>query len=84
MSTVFLCFPRTVPDTPLNFKPYAVDNTTITLQWDIPWMFNGELDLFVINGEGSSFLEYENTYDSYGSIEILIEKELPTYYYTVI
>jgi len=47
--------------------------------WDIPWIFNGILDMYIIN-----FEEMSDTNSSIRAIEITIYEEVPSYNYTVI
>jgi len=53
----------------------------MTLKWDIPWIFNGALDMYIINVEEMSDM---NLYSSMRAIEIAIYEEVPSYNYTVI
>jgi len=72
-----------VPDSPNNLKYNEIGNTTIGLQWDIPWIFNGELKKFIINLEEVSSIDIDTCCNSIESKDIEFEDELPTYNYTV-
>jgi hypothetical protein len=43
-----------VPSPPLNLKCINITSTTVTLQWDIPWVFNGLLKSFFITVQDTS------------------------------
>lgn len=60
-----------------------INNTNFTLQWDIPWIFNGALKMFSINAEEISALDMNTCCDSITPIEIPFDEELPTYNFTV-
>lgn len=81
---MLLLFEYTVPDSPTNIKTTEIGHTTITVQWDIPWILNGVLKTFIINVEEISSLDVNSCCASIAPIEIPIEEELPTYNYTVI
>jgi len=53
----------------------------MTLKWDIPWIFNGVLDMYIINVEEMSDMRL---YSSMRAIELAIYEEVPSYNYTVI
>lgn len=72
-----------VPDPPTNLKLIEIGNTTLNLQWDIPWTFSGVLKTFIINVEETSAIDINSCCVGIQSIEIPIEEELPTYSYTV-
>lgn len=72
-----------VPDPPNNLKTIEVSNTTIILQWDIPWIFNGVLKAFNINVEEVSAIDMDTCCVSITPTEIPVYEELPTYNYTV-
>lgn len=72
-----------VPDSPSNLKIIDIGNTFMTLQWDIPWIFNGLLKMYIINVEEISY-EDINLYSGIRTTELLIYEELPSYNYTVI
>jgi len=72
-----------VPDSPNNLKIIDIGNTFMTLQWDIPWIFNGLLKMFIINVEEISH-NYINLYSGIQTTELPIYEELPSYNYTVI
>ncbi|XP_060872332.1 LOW QUALITY PROTEIN: uncharacterized protein LOC132946372 [Metopolophium dirhodum] len=67
------------PDSPMNLKTTEIGNTSIALQWDIPWIFNGVLKMFIVNVDEVS----SNNMDSITPTEILVNEELPTYNYTI-
>lgn len=72
-----------VPDSPNNLKIIDIGNTFIILQWDIPWIFNGELRMYIINLEEISFRDVSLN-SNIQTIEFPIYEELPSYNYTVI
>uniref|UniRef100_A0A2S2QAU1 Angiopoietin-1 receptor n=2 Tax=Sipha flava TaxID=143950 RepID=A0A2S2QAU1_9HEMI len=43
-----------LPSPPLNLKCINITSTTVTLQWDIPWVFNGLLKSFFITVQDTS------------------------------
>ncbi|CAI6359203.1 unnamed protein product [Macrosiphum euphorbiae] len=67
------------PDSPMNLKTTEIGNTSIAVQWDIPWIFNGVLKMFVINVDEITSIEK----DSIKPKEIPVNEELPTYNYTI-
>ncbi|XP_016657825.1 uncharacterized protein LOC100161662 isoform X1 [Acyrthosiphon pisum] len=69
-----------LPDSPNNFKVIDIGKTFMTLKWDIPWIFNGVLDMFIINVEEMSDM---NLYSSMRAIELAIYEEVPSYNYTL-
>lgn len=73
-----------VPDSPLNLRTTEVGSTTIALQWDVPWIFNGVLKMFIINVEEISSNDMDTCCASITPTEIPVYEELPTYSYTVI
>lgn len=73
-----------VPDPPSNVKANEISNTTVNIQWDIPWIFNGVLKTFVINLEEIASLDMNTCCVSAIPTEIAINDELPSYNYTVI
>lgn len=72
-----------VPDSPNNLKIIDIGNTFITLQWDIPWIFNGILKMYIVNVEEISYKDM-NLYSGIRTTELPIYEELPSYNYTVI
>lgn len=76
-------FNVTVPDPPMNLKTTEISSTSVILQWDIPWIFNGVIKMFNINIEEISSLDMNTCCVSITPIEIPINEELPTYNYTV-
>jgi hypothetical protein len=72
-----------VPDSPNNLKITDIGNTFISLQWDIPWIFNGILKMFVINVEEISYANI-NLYSGVQTTEYPISEEVPSFNYTVI
>jgi len=72
-----------VPDSPSNLKVTDIGNTFMTLQWDIPWIFNGVLKMYIINVEEISYSDL-NLYSGIQTTEYQIDEELPSYNYTVI
>ncbi|KAL4084644.1 hypothetical protein QTP88_027571 [Uroleucon formosanum] len=71
-----------LPDSPNNLKIIDIGNTFMTLQWDIPWIFNGLLKMYIINVEEISY-EDINLYSGIRTTELPINEELPSYNYTV-
>jgi len=72
-----------VPDPPTELKITDIGNTFISLQWDIPWIFNGILKMFIINVEEISY-ENLSVFSPVQTTEYPIYKEVPSYNYTVI
>jgi len=72
-----------VPDSPLNLRTTEVGSTTIALQWDVPWIFNGILKMFMINVEEISSNDMDSCCEIITSPLIPVDEELPTYNYTV-
>ncbi|XP_029345320.1 neural cell adhesion molecule L1 isoform X2 [Acyrthosiphon pisum] len=69
-----------LPDSPMNLKTTEIGSTTIALQWDVPWIFNGVLKNFTINVDEIS----SNNTDSFPRIsDMPVDEELPTYNYTI-
>ncbi|XP_060872815.1 uncharacterized protein LOC132946770 [Metopolophium dirhodum] len=71
------------PDSPMNLKMTEIGSTTIALQWDIPWIFNGVLKMFIINVEEISSNDMDMCCVSITPTEIPVNEELPTYNYTI-
>jgi len=71
-----------VPDSPNNLKIIDIGNTFMTLKWDIPWIFNGLLKMYIINVEEISHNDI-NLYSGIRTTELPIYEELPSYNYTV-
>lgn len=72
-----------MPDSPNNLKIIDIGNTFMTLQWDIPWIFNGVLKMYIINVEETSYKDM-NSNSGIQTTELPIYDELPSYNYTVI
>lgn len=72
-----------LPDPPSNVQIIDIGKTTITLQWDIPWIFNGVLKMFVINIEEISKVDISQCCVNIQPIEIPFEEEVPSYNYTL-
>jgi len=72
-----------VPDSPNNLKIIDIGNTFMTLQWDIPWIFNGVLKMYIINVEEVPYKDM-NLNSGIQTAELPIYEELPSYNYTVI
>ncbi|XP_060854158.1 tenascin-like isoform X2 [Rhopalosiphum padi] len=72
-----------LPDSPMNIKTTEIGNTSISIQWDIPWIFNGELKMFIINVEEIASVDMETCCISIAPTEILVYEELPTYNHTI-
>lgn len=72
-----------MPESPSNIKITETGKNYLTLQWDIPWMFNGALNGFVINVEEISATDMSKCCSSIVPIEIPFEEEMPSYNYTV-
>jgi len=68
----------------MNLKTTKISNTTMSIQWDIPWIFNGELKKFIINVEEIASIDMETCCVSIAPTEISISEEFPTYNHTVI
>ncbi|XP_060850877.1 uncharacterized protein LOC132929506 isoform X2 [Rhopalosiphum padi] len=71
-----------LPDSPNNLKITDIGNTFISLQWDIPWIFNGILKMFVINVEEISYANI-NLYSGVQTTEYPISEEVPSFNYTL-
>ncbi|XP_060843561.1 uncharacterized protein LOC132923516 isoform X3 [Rhopalosiphum padi] len=71
------------PDSPMNLKTTKISNTTMSIQWDIPWIFNGELKKFIINVEEIASIDMETCCVSIAPTEISISEEFPTYNHTI-
>jgi len=67
----------------MNLKSTEIGNTTIALQWDVPWIFNGVLKMFIINVEEISSNDMNTCCVNIPPTEIPVNEELPTYNYTV-
>ncbi|KAL4085361.1 hypothetical protein QTP88_027220 [Uroleucon formosanum] len=67
-----------LPDSPLNLRTTEVGSTTIALQWDVPWIFNGVLKMFIINVEEISSNYMDTCCASITPTEIPVYDELPT------
>lgn len=68
----------------MNIKTTEIGNTTISIAWDIPWMFNGDLKMFIINVEEIASINMDTCCISITPTEIPFYEELPTYNHTVI
>ncbi|XP_025407336.1 uncharacterized protein LOC112681287, partial [Sipha flava] len=73
-----------IPDSPRNIKTTEIGHNTINLQWDIPWIFNGVLKMFIVNVEEISSADINTCCTSITPIEIPIDEELPNYNYTLV
>ncbi|XP_050419823.1 uncharacterized protein LOC126832850 [Adelges cooleyi] len=71
------------PDEPKNVKAIQVGTKNVTIEWDIPWMFNGALNSFIINVEEVSSLDVDSCCASFPVMELQVTEELPTYNYTI-
>ncbi|XP_025196649.1 uncharacterized protein LOC112595599 [Melanaphis sacchari] len=70
------------PDPPSNVRVIGIGKTFINLQWDIPWTFNGTLEMFIINIEEIASLD--KTCCVYlAPIEVPFDEEVPSYNYTL-
>ncbi|XP_050547750.1 uncharacterized protein LOC126909378 [Daktulosphaira vitifoliae] len=72
-----------IPDEPGNLTITYVGTNNISLEWNIPWMFNGALNSFIINAEEVSAIDIDSCCSSYPPIELLVTEEKPTYTYTL-
>ncbi|XP_050531481.1 uncharacterized protein LOC126900075 isoform X3 [Daktulosphaira vitifoliae] len=72
-----------IPDEPGNLTITYVGTNNISLEWNIPWMFNGALNSFIINAEEVSAIDIDSCCTSYPPIELLVTEEKPTYTYTL-
>lgn len=73
-----------VPDSPSNFKAIEIGKTNLTLQWDIPWIFNGELKSFILNIEEMSSADPQACCESFTPVEMPFVDEQPIYTKTVL
>ncbi|XP_050432769.1 uncharacterized protein LOC126840846 [Adelges cooleyi] len=71
------------PDEPKNIKAICVDTKNVTIEWDIPWVFNGALNSFIINVEEISAVDADSCCASFPVMELQVTEELPTYNYTI-
>ncbi|CAI6356794.1 unnamed protein product [Macrosiphum euphorbiae] len=72
-----------IPDPPSNVKIIDIGKTYFTLQWDIPWVFNSVLKMFVINIEEISKVDMSQCCVNIMPTEIAFDEELPSYNYTL-
>ncbi|KAL5238474.1 hypothetical protein ACI65C_005884 [Semiaphis heraclei] len=72
-----------LPDPPRNTKIIDVGRTSISVQWDIPWIFNGALEMFVINIEETSNVDMSQCCVNIKATEIPFDEEVPSYNYTL-
>ncbi|XP_060876579.1 uncharacterized protein LOC132949615 [Metopolophium dirhodum] len=70
-------------DKPENLRTTFVGSTHISLEWDIPLIFNGVLKSFIVNTEEISSKDIDKCCDSKPDTEIPIIEELPTYNCTI-
>ncbi|CAI6352820.1 unnamed protein product [Macrosiphum euphorbiae] len=70
-----------LPDSPMNLKTTEIGSATIVLQWDIPWILNGELEMFIIKIEEISSMG--TCCVGITDIRISVNEELPTYNHTI-
>ncbi|KAL5235451.1 hypothetical protein ACI65C_002861 [Semiaphis heraclei] len=70
-------------DKPENLRTTDVGSTYISLEWDIPWIFNGVLKSFIVSAEEISSKDIDKCCDSKPDIEIPITEELPSYNFTI-
>lgn len=73
-----------MPDSPNNLKAIEIRKTNLTLQWDIPWIFNGELKSFILNIEEMSSVDIQTCCEIIAPVEIPFVDEQPFYTYMVI
>ncbi|XP_050420135.1 uncharacterized protein LOC126833056 [Adelges cooleyi] len=66
-------------DEPGNLRATRVGSNNITLEWDIPWIFNGVLKSFIVNMEEITALDMETCCASLPDVEINVTQEIPTY-----
>lgn len=71
-----------VPDPPKNLLIIETHETNVTLQWDIPWIFNGVMKSFTLYVSELKSLKNE-TCEEFKPEIIPFKEEQPTYYYTV-
>jgi len=67
----------------MNLKMTEIGSTTIALQWDVPWIFNGVLKMFIINVEEIASNNMDTCCVSITPTDIPVNEELPTYNHTV-
>ncbi|XP_008188160.2 uncharacterized protein LOC100568743 [Acyrthosiphon pisum] len=72
-----------LPDSPMNLKTTEIGSSTIVLQWDIPWIFNGVLKMFVINVDEITPIDMNTCCVTITPVEIPVNEELPTYNHTI-
>lgn len=72
-----------VPDSPQNLKMTNTDKTNVTLQWDIPWIFNGELKSFIVYVEELKSMNNTLCCELTVPHEIPYKEELQTYNHLV-
>lgn len=72
-----------VPDSPRNLTSNNVQNTSVVLQWDIPWIFNGKLKSFILHADELQSVNNVSCCISIKPVEVVIYDEKPSYNYTV-
>ncbi|KAE9526207.1 hypothetical protein AGLY_013838 [Aphis glycines] len=83
VSSIYFSSIDGLPDSPMNIKTTEIGNTNISIEWDIPWIFNGDLKMFIINVEEISSINMDTCCISIAPTEIPVYEELPTYNYTI-
>lgn len=72
------------PDSPSSMKVIDVSNTTVTVEWDTPWVFNGMLTHFVVTVEEIAGLDVKTCCVKIPPVNVLFNEEVSSYNYTVI
>ncbi|VVC28415.1 Hypothetical protein CINCED_3A016464 [Cinara cedri] len=83
-SISFNCIDNNVPGAPTNLRSVDIGKTYVTLQWDIPWVFNGILAMFAIDGKEIP-AEHMDTINPQiiDVIKVPFKNEVPSYNYNL-
>lgn len=73
-----------MPESPRNIKVIDVGNTTITIKWDTPWVFNGILTHFVVTVEEIAARDVNTCCVKIPPANVPFNEEVSSYNYTVL
>lgn len=73
-----------LPDSPKNIKVIDIGNTTVTIKWDTPWVFNDILTHFVVTVEEIAALDVKTCCVKIPSFNVPFNEEVSSYNHTVI